>query len=298
MLPGISMPMAGMTEAAIEVILSTSSTNLDVSTLFSAPDWASPIKKRVIVPGGVTRGSLVRTSAALRSGTGRGGLLEFVINGTVEGCGAPATTTLVAGLDGGDCILAEQSGVTVLGSGTIRSGGGAGGKGGNGSNVEGPFYSPDYTYIWAVNFSNPMGVNIYWAGVRAGGYGYPDGTYPPETSYAVGGYTYLRGASYGPNGGYNFYRYGVSRYLTAAGQNTTSGNSGRGQGHDGAKSNGIAGGTNSGLSGNGGDWGASGTAGAAGNAGGGTAAGLAGYALKNTVNITNLFTGTLQGRTG
>jgi hypothetical protein len=287
MMPGIRPPMVGMTEQAIEVILSAGSTGLDLSTLFSAPDWASSIAKRVVVPAGVTRGSTVRTTAALRTGTGRGGTLEIVVNGTVEGCGAPATTTLVAGLDGGDCILAEQSGVTILGSGLIRSGGGAGGKGGNGTGaVDGPYAFNPGVYTYQLYYG---AMYINWAGVNiAAGVGWN------ATSYDSGGYRYFKGAlASNPDG--NTYNYDVSRALLSGG---VSGNSGRGQGHDGAKSNGVAGTGLSGLSGNGGDWGSAGTAGAAGNTGSGTAAGLAGFALKNTANITNLFTGTLQGRTG
>jgi hypothetical protein len=302
MIPGITMPMAGMTESAIEAILSASSTGLDVSTLFTGPDWASSTKKRVIVPVGVTRGSLVRTTPVLRSGTGRGGLLEIIVNGTLEGCGAPATTTLVAGLDGGDCILAEQSGVVVLGSGLIRAGGGAGGKGGAGTTIDGPYMNAPVLggTQWGTNASvNGGQYNLYWGGsliIYRNPNEHGGGTYVNVTSVTTGGFTYLRGSYHSNLSGWNIYY--VSRYTAGTDPNTVGGNGGRGHGHDGANANGVAGGTNAGAGGNGGDWGASGTAGAAGNAGGGTAAGLGGYALKNTSNITNLFTGTLQGRTG
>jgi hypothetical protein len=285
MLPGLSTPMAGFADAVIEVILGASSTGVSIQTLFSAPEWSSATKKRVVVPAGVTRGSTNPATYVLSTGTGRGGALEIVVDGTLEGAGAAATTG--AGAVGGGVLNVQQSGVTLRGSGAMKAGGGSGGKGGAGSAnvVEGPFWAghPVY-YAWA--FIDGSQRNIYWAATSgptyiiytgAGAYSAPDGWYYYPVSYV----------DYGS-------WYSIARSQTQA---TTGGNGGRGQGHSLTQQAGSAGGTNAGTGGTGGTFGNAGADGAAGNAGSGLSGGLAGIVINGNSNLTDLFSGTKLGRT-
>jgi hypothetical protein len=210
---------------------SANSTSVVLSSLFSPADWNSTTPKRVVIPSGITIGSTVTTTAALRTGTGWSGTLTLTVSGTVDGAGGIATSTV--GGTGGDAILANQSGLVIVGNGSIRAGGGAGGKGGNGTatTTQGPFYNNSGSpfYVW----QNYTGINdamiwndAYYLSVPLG-----------ATSYSPGdGWTYLRGAFQLNDGGVNYWA--VSRQQSTP---TTSGNAGRGQGYDGTRTNGVAG---------------------------------------------------------
>lgn len=309
-IPGLLGTILCGLDAVVEVTLSSGSTGLDLSTQFTTGDWTGPALKRVRIPADVTRGSNNPAVAALSTGTGRGGLLEIVIDGEVQGAGGLGGTSGVGGV-GGTAIHIQQSGVILKGAGALRGGGGGGGKGGEGGDgvyytarteTQGPYYSatqPLYRW-WAYSPGH-----IAW-----------NGTYITQeldpltrTSYTSGGWTYRRGSLVDTNQ----YRVSRDRQVTDVPNYTSGGaggNGGRGKGHDGANaagSNGAAGGTNAGAGGKGGsgaDWGATGSTGATGAAGNngsgsaGSAGGLGGYYVLGTANLLlDAFTGTAQGRT-
>jgi hypothetical protein len=242
-------------------VIATSGNGLTLSTsFFTADQRNSSKKKRLIVPAGVTLGAAV---------TGvMNGAFEIIILGNVDGLGGTASvSTASPGGNGGDAIRFDMDNVTVKvrGGGNLRGGGGGGGKGGAGSSTttENRSYPGSY-YNWNTSGSSYA---VLWDGVSvSSGGGNPTTVYVAPWTYAPTGSNLASPPDY---------HYSVQRTQPVA---TTSGAAGRGQGYDGAKSNGVAGGTNSGLSGNGGDWGSAGTNGAAGNAGSGSNAGLAGKA--------------------
>lgn len=319
MIPGLIIPHAGFSDPAVEVVLASGGA-INASTLFSAETWAADVKKRIILPAGYTRGSSAVATPAFRSGTGRGGLLEIIINGDLDGAGGA-----VNGGVGGDALLLEQSGCILKGTGRLRAGGGGGGKGGNGgagsyTAQEGPSYgypgSPSYYWV-RINSSNdnqPQN-NVYRSDIVWNGVAIGSATYA-VTSVTFGIYTYYRytqmlyQSDSGSSWSWSNYFHQLYRQWLASTSGGVAPNAGRGQGYDGAATAGgasVAGGTNagaSGTSGAGGGFGSSGTAGtsgANGNAGSGvaaTAAGLAGFAISGLANLTNLFSGTALGRTG
>ena len=307
MLPGVRPALAGLIPGVIEVTVSSGGGGLTLSSLFLSGDWTGPLTKRVIIPSGVTRGSSAVGTPAIRTGTGRGGKLEIVLNGELQGAGGAANSGV-----GGDSLLVEQSGTTLLGTGANRAGGGGGGKAGDGgpgtyTAQEGPFYHRHDAGSGVTPIDAPP--YYFWESGASHGYWNSSGavTFTAATSWYDGSvYTYYRGAFAETFGGSNYYIY---RQWTAASSGGAGGNGGRGRGYDGAPAagvSGVAGGTNAGTGGTGGtgaEWGATGSTGAtggSGNAGGGvtgTAGGLAGYAINGLANLTNLFTGTAQGRT-
>ena len=246
--------------------IATSGNGLTISTsFFTADQRNSARKKLLIVPAGVTLGAPV---------TGvMNGALEIIVLGNVDGLGgAAATTTAAPGGNGGDAIRFDMDNVTVRvrGGGNLRGGGGGGGKGGDGSatTTQGPTYDHDGPAYYAWLDVNGSQRNIYWEAYSGPTYIIYDGS----SSYAApDGWTYHRDYYPGAYSGWN----AIRRTQLST---TTSGAAGRGQGYDGAKTNGVAGGTNSGLSGNGGDWGSVGANGANGNAGSGSNAGSPGKA--------------------
>jgi hypothetical protein len=315
MLPFL-MPAPILSAAVIDVTLSNAA-QITLSSYFSAADWAGPKLKRVLIPAGVTIGSSSQAVPALNCGTGRGGLLEIVLDGNIDGAGG-----ITNGQNGGDALYAPQAGVTLKGGGNSRPGGGAGGDGGDGGAgvyytgrtvTEGPFFnngSAPY-YLWADGVTG----GIWWA---QGGDGVnPTFHHSGLSPYSPGdGWTYYPGSFVGAGGGGLGNEYYVSRQTTIFDvPNATSGGAkgthGRGQGYDGAATSGTAGsagGTNAGTGGAGGaggafgDSGTAGTNGAAGNNGAGvgaSGAGLAGFGLNGNANVTRTaFTGSILGRIG
>ncbi len=292
MLPGFT-PSVGLLNARLQYVLA-STTDVVISALFSANQWTSGADKVVIIPSGVTIGGSTSATPAMRTGTGRGGALEVVCAGTISGGGGTANSGV-----GGTAFYAEQSGVTLRNSGTVRSGGGgggAGGAGGTGVVQEGPTYQEvPTTYRWSNDAS--FG-DVYWDGVLILSGNTTGG------SYASGGWTYYRGAYQGTGSLYYVYRQ-QGPYSGGAG-----GAGGRGQGYDGAAaagSAGSAGGTNAGTGGTGGTGGAygatgsTGSTGANGNSGSGvagTAGGITGYAIHGIGSITLVNSGTITGTQG
>lgn len=292
----------------VEVTLANS-TEVSISALFSAGDWAGANLKRVKIPAGVTIGSTHAATAALRCGTGRGGRLEIVLDGNVDGAGGAAHSGT-----GGDAISIPQSGVTLKGAGNLRAGGGGGGDGGLGGAgvfftdrtvTEGEYYAPvDPTYYAVDTTGGGTGWVLRWASANLN---------HPTVPYAPGdGYTYYAGTSQGNALGaptYSIYRTHVVTDVPNATAGGSGGAGNRGQGSDGAAvagSAGSAGGTNAGTGGNGGTGGAFGNSGSAGSTGAngnngsgvaGTAGGLSGYAVNGNANVDRTaFSGSVLGR--
>jgi hypothetical protein len=167
--------------------------------------------------------------------------------------------------------------IRVRAGGNLRGGGSGGGKGGNGTytGTEGPFGNASY------HIAEPEWGGQYWTWA---------GVDKTPGGLNADGWTYYKPAGYHWSINERVWYYSIYRVGPIA---TTSGNAGRGRGYDGANTNGVAGGTNSGLSGNGGDWGAAGTNGAAGNAGSGSNAGSPGKAanLNSRTNCAVLTAG-------
>jgi hypothetical protein len=313
--------------AEVVVTLSANINNVSIQNLFSAADWASTKKKRVVISATTIVGSVSPATPALVTGTGRGGFLQLDNYGFIHGAGGVPNSG-----SGGDAINVQQLGLIINNAGYIRGGGGAGGIGGTGGvggtgyyvASEGPTYSyPNYVWIY-----DSLGrTSISW-----GSSGNVRGTSSSGgqiTSYASGSYTYFRGSLQRQyqrtvnNSTDTYYDYSVSRqynvYTGGAGGGA-GGTGGYGQGSNQARTNGLGGagggnnGGNSGVGGTGGtggaggDWatpgsaGATGATGNAGNAGGGGggyagggggAAGRAITGLERTLNNT----GTIQGAT-
>lgn len=289
--------------AAEVVVTLANSTNVDVSALFSAPDWADAGKaKRVIVPAGVTVGSNNPAIPALKTGSGRANTLIIENHGAILGAGGT-----VNGGAGGSAILAEQPGVVLLNSGHIWSGGGGGGRGGQGgagqtstpyTHSEGPYFN-DYYQIYLTYW--------HWNNYIWGGYTSPNVGNSSGSSITTGGWTYYKGAGVASS---QFYiSRSQTRYNVANTSGGSGGSGGRGAGFDGvlaAGANGIAGGTNAGWGAGGGDGGAFGVVGANGATGqvgnngsglAGQAGGMAGFALQSAENIDVTNSGSILGRT-
>lgn len=298
MIPGARFPTPAFFDASIEVILAAASdaNGLDFPTLFSAPDWSGDTKKRIILPAGVTRGITDPSKYLFRTGTGRGGELELIIDGTLEGAGAAASSA--AGNTGGGVLNVQQSGVKLLGSGAIKAGGGSGGKGGAGSSsvsVDGAWVF--WNTSWEDAWPSGGGRDIFWLGVHkfTGTSVQQQFGNPSHVGNDGATYTRLHKVSNQHGSGQN-QSSGSFAVRRTANEATVGGNGGRGRGHDGANANGVAGGTNAGAGGNGGDWGANGTPGTNGNAGSGLAGGLAGIVINGAANLSDLFSGSKLGR--
>lgn len=312
------------------VVTLSNDTNVVLSSLFDPTVWADArIDKRVIIPDGVTIGSNLVSTPALRTGTGFAGVLKLDNSGNIDGAGGP-----VNGGDGGPALRSDQAGFILDNSGLIRAGGAGGGIGGVGGagyyytytrEPAGGYYS-SANYRWVGGHKNveddegnyvetiPFNTAIIWAGAYAISsfipssvlYDTAGGAYPTDGSpynHSVGGYTYHlgKGASYSH----------IARTNNSPTVNNTSGGSpgagGRGQGYDGANDtgeDGSAGGTSAGIGGDGADgasWGedgGDGADGASGNNGSGANGGdggSSGIALVNPDNISLTNTGTILG---
>lgn len=283
--------------SAVTATISATTTNLNLSSLFSTADWQSTTKKKIVViAAGVIIGSSNPALAALVTGTGMGGLLDLIISGQVQGAGGAINSGV-----GGDAINnqlnAGQLTIQLNSGAAVRSGGGGGGRGGAGTATtyinrqpaSGQSYYVDFgsgpsTYWINENTGNPGDRSIYWNSVN------PIVTNVPlnATFFDFGGYRYYRGTAPDISIWYGLWREQIS---TGA---TTGGNGGRGQGYDGAAAAGSAGGTNAGTGGAGGAWGTAGATGAAGNNGAGIAGGAAGRAIFGAAR-TLVNNGTING---
>jgi hypothetical protein len=294
----------------VVVYVSSSANNLVLSELFNGGDWGDADKrKRVVINSGVTVGSTSAADPAIRTGTGRAEDLVIENHGIIAGAGGAAN-----GGAGGNALLVEQAGVSVVNSGTIAGGGGGGGKGGRGGDgsyssavrepASGEYYSantetqPDESYFGVVNLFGNWSTTIWWQGSKA--YNVATQNYG---SITVGSYKYYRGTLRDSAGLYAVYR---THDQTLASTGGTGGDGARGQGSDGAAESGLAGttgGTNAGTGGTGGAGGTYGMAGSSGTAGtsgnvsaglGGGAGGAAGAAIAGSgYTLTN--TGTVLG---
>lgn len=270
----------------VTATISTTRSNLNIQTLFSAEDWANPLKKKIVnINADVTS---TNTTAALLTGTGRGGPLVINNNAWITGRSGPGGgANSGAGQAGGPAINVQQTGVTINNFNHILGGGGGGGGGGLGGGghvaavigrdpASGQVYSPSPPqYYW---YDNGSTLIINWGGTTI-----LSGAYSGLTSHTSGAYTYYRGTSVsGSNRG--LWR----TWVAQAAYNTNGGNGGAGgvgQGTGVARAAGAAGangGANAGRGGNGGtggfwgDAGANGAAGATGNRTGGAAGGAGG----------------------
>lgn len=291
--------------SASEVVaFATSGTNQTVQSYFTTGDWVSGKKKRLIIPSGVTIGSTNVSTAALRTNSGFGGLLQVENSGTLVGAGGQPN-----GGVGGDAFQADTY-MTLMNYGTMYAGGGAGGQGGTGGTGYTSVYTRDpssgFQYLWQTGYGWMYGyitVNGSLSEYHWNGNHYGSNPSPGD------GWTYRQGPYVKDGSGWSEYQIYRDRTDYTYYSGGTGGNGGRGQGYDGSAAGGLGGGagsTNAGYGGTGGTGGAYGTSGniggtgSAGNAAGGSAGqagGLSGYALRNSPYITLAYAGTLVGRT-
>jgi hypothetical protein len=300
--------------AAVTATISATTTNLNLSSLFSLADWQNEIKKKiVIIPSGVIVGSTNPSLVALTTGTTMRGVLELQISGEVRGAGGAANSG-VGGTAIKNDLNAGQLTIRINSGGAVRAGGGGGGRGGTGGSgtAAGTLREP----ASGENYSNENGGKYWWRRFSSESGGFTgeiawanlivdSGIDNNIVSLYRGGYTYYRGslrlssdANY-----YGVYRTSPTVFATAGG---TGGAGGVGQGYNQALqlgSGGGAGGTNAGnggLGGAGGSWGAAGGAGgtgASGNAGGGSAGSAGGAAGRSIAGNAHTLVnnGTLNG---
>lgn len=277
--------------SVIKKTISASVNNVIIQNLFTAAEWSSATPKEVTINAGVVVGSTSAGTAALRSGTGNGGTVKIINNGSIRGAGGATTSAA-----GGDAVETSIN-LTIENNGDIRGGGGGGGKGGTGGTGGGgtvtttardPSSGYNYTagsYYWRTPAQSGGNTTIYWNGTLI----YNAAGQP--TSVTVGNITYYRGPNAkanqtipgpGPGGqppivvstDYDLYRNVSTTTNTNGGAGGAGGNGGRGIGSDAAAAagaagaNGSAGGTNAGAGGKGGTGGTGGGWGAAGSTGG------------------------------
>ena len=112
----------------IQQIYSSSTTNLNLSSVFGS-NWSSSVPKRVVINSGVTIGG-TSGNYAINVPSGMAGTLIIDNAGSIEGYGGSAN-----GGTGGNAIhCAQTSGVTINNNSgaNIKAGGGGGGQGGTG----------------------------------------------------------------------------------------------------------------------------------------------------------------------
>jgi len=107
-------------------IVSSNTTQLNISTLFSPSDWSSSIPKRVQINSGVVIGSTSTGTPALTVGGGAGGVVRLDNAGSIRGAGGSANSG-----NGGPALRANNA-VEIQNTGEIYAGGGGGGRGGTG----------------------------------------------------------------------------------------------------------------------------------------------------------------------
>ncbi len=314
---GAQSSMSEFYGASSEIVVTLSAaSSVDAQTSFGA-DWTSATPKRLVIPSGVTIGTLTIP-------TGLVGGLTVDNSGEIQGLGGSAN-----GGAGGHAITAASS-FTLTNSGAVRGGGGGGGLGGTGGDGQtsstqevrepatGEYYEID---------SNAAGTLYYYG--ESGICGHPGGFWDDvsvmdpttnATTFTNGIYTYYRGtymttpSAYlcSPYEGPAFSFYGIYRTSNQTINTPTYGGAGGaggvGQGYGQSSalgSAGSAGGTNAGTGGTGGSgatWGAAGSTGSTGANGtvtngiAGSAGGAAGKAVNmtaGTVTVNN--TGTING---
>lgn len=310
---GAQASMSEYYGASSEIVVTLSAaSSVNAQTSFGG-DWASATPKRLVIPSGVTIGTLTIP-------TGLVGGLIVDNSGEIQGIGGSAN-----GGVGGHAITAASSFI-LNNSGAVRGGGGGGGVGGTGGGgqtsstqtVREPASGANYSQSAPYYYYGQSGIcghpGAYWDGVAVmnpltdaasftnGIYTYYKSTYR-ETPPAI-----ICGGWHGP--AFSFYEI----YRTSEQTVTTntdggaggSGGQGQGYGQSSATGNaGSAGGTNAGTGGtggSGGNWGAAGSTGATGANGNrtnglvGSAGGAAGKAVhmaSGSVTVNN--TGTING---
>ena len=284
--------------------ITTTSTNVNASSYFTAGEWASSAPKRLIINSGVTVGATNTSNYALNIPSGFSGTFRLVNNGTILGAGGAANSGT-----GGNAIFAGAA-ISIDNQGIIYSGGGGGGRGGNGGTGGGGSFatvtdigagygtcSTDCNHPCYVRFGTNATITCK-AGTCSINYG-------RGCAVANCGMCVQSGTGY-----------------SSGGAGGGAGNGGRGQGYDGAAASGLggaggaAGGTNAGAGGTGGTGGTGGAYGASGGTGntggtgasgnytagsagaGGTGGGLSGFYVVNNGNVTWITTGTRAGRVG
>lgn len=291
--------------AGEKIVVLSNAQNVDLSALPWGPGvWASTKPKKVIVPFGVTIGSLLPATPAMDTGTGWGGQLTIIVFGGVEGAGGS-----INGGTGGTALKARANGgnkprVVVGDTGFVGGGGGGGGKGGSGGTGQYPY---QVNSGWRYDGGNYYQSSTSWSGLTKIVW---DGSVLYDQwvvyySITLGAYTYYRGAYRGGEG-YEIRREYTAYQATVGG---VGGDGGRGQGYAQsaqAGAAGVAGGTNAGLGATGGAGaargatGSTGGTGAAGNTGAGVAGstgGLAGWGIEDPDNVNLTNTGTIITRT-
>ena len=305
--------------------ITTTSTNVNASSYFTAAEWASSAPKRLVINSGVTVGATNTSNYALNIPSGFGGTFRLDNNGSILGAGGAANSGT-----GGSAIFAGAA-ISINNQGTIYSGGGGGGQGGTGG-------TGSYTSLGANQFLGASGWNTF-PGYGYGQYGY---RCQQTCKVAYSGYANVYASFAGVSNPYrdpvccvaccfgsccdccnsdaqqNAYAsccYGQP-YITVSTSGGGGGAGGRGLGYNQSAADGSGGGgggTNAGgggTGGNGGTWGASGKdggVGANGNAssapllgtsGGPAYGGLAGFYIVNNSNVTWIANGTRAGRVG
>jgi hypothetical protein len=112
--------------AEILVVISATTTNLNISTLFGSY-WTQTVPKRLVINSGVIIGATNTSNYALNIPSGFGGTVKVQNYGSIQGAGGATN-----GGNGGPAILAGASGVSIDNQGSIYAGGGGGGGGGTG----------------------------------------------------------------------------------------------------------------------------------------------------------------------
>ena len=259
--------------------ISASTSAADPQALFGNT-WNNPaIRKRLVVPGGVTVSSTTATTAALPINSALAGSLIIENRGVIAGAGGDGGVSgSVNGKDGGNAISLSVTGVKIINNGTIAGGGGGGGMGGKGANgyktatVREPASGENYvlsSYEWHAfgGVATSTGIAISWNG----GYNVAPSASASATSVTIGSYTYYRGAfktTISTGSKYAVYRTSSQGQSVTGG---TGGDGGKGGTYPGAGAAGSSGqaspGSGAGAGGKGGNGGAAGQTGGTGSTG-------------------------------
>jgi len=286
------------TAKGFKATISSSTTNVDVNTLFGG-DYDTNYPKVVDINAGVTIGG--SGDEAIDIPSGLAGSLTINNAGTVIGYGGAS-----AGAAGGHAIACDASGVIINNSGQISGGGGAGANGsagGNGSTSSTSTVTANVSFGFGYNSIeyNSEGGDYYWKYLGTT-------VYAPTCSPC-----YEAGSTFAFGGNYSWY---TSRwkYIQRTGPVTTTtsttggagGSFGVGAGYNQSATNGTSGasgGTNAGSGSSGTNGGALGTAASNSSAGGngnvsngaaGQSGGAAGAAVSGT-SVTMNNSGTVHG---
>lgn len=138
--------------ASLNETVSSSTTNLNVSTKFGSSNFTSNTVKVLIINSGVEVGASNLSNYAIIVPSGMGGSLTIQNAGTLSGAGGDGSSS-GAGGNGGTALYVASNNVTVTNTGTIRGGGGGGGNGSDGNDG----YSGDIAGIWCDGGSGGSG---------------------------------------------------------------------------------------------------------------------------------------------